>query len=127
VSATLRQAVANQAFALAVRVDGTEVGRLPEYRGETVWVGCDADVSLPSRLHERWRLELASGGAPEVVLGGWLTPLAVDERGGLRAGQHVTAQILHPDGSIYVTRAVQVAVPRSAADFPQEVTLDDSP
>jgi hypothetical protein len=75
-------------YSLAVSLGRKVIGWLPEFRGNTVWVGCDADVLLPESLQERWRREVAN---PPLL---WSMPLSLAPETVLAPGEKAEAWIL---------------------------------
>jgi hypothetical protein len=110
---------------LEVRVDDRVVGTLEPYRGEAVWVGAGADVTVPVHVRDRWRLELVKDSIPEAALSHWLPPRAVGEWTMLRAGQTLRVELFHHgEKTGFACRDVVVSPVGAAIDFPEEVHLD---
>lgn len=77
-------------FALVVAKHGQVIGIIPtgQYRGESVWVGCHADVRLPDWMVDRWA---AAGRIPAL----WRRPLSLAEGKIFASGDYIEAWILH--------------------------------
>ena len=112
-------------FVLVLSHQGKEIARDPQYKGQTVWVGCDEDVALPESILDRWRLELAVAQSPDIVMIRWKNPRAVAPHLILKPGEEVGVQLLRSSdqGEITSSRA-QVMALAGSRDFPQEVILD---
>jgi hypothetical protein len=92
-----------------------------KYRGETVWVGCDADVVIPDRLINRWRLEPGA----EQNMPRWTTPLSLSEIVELEKGDRVQIALRRDeDNGIYASAEAVVDAYVPERGFAQEVRLD---
>jgi hypothetical protein len=92
-----------------------------KYRGETVWVGCEADVVVPDRLINRWRLE---PGAEQNMLR-WMTPLSLGEGVELEKGDRVQIALRRDEGNgVYASAEAVVEAYVPERGFAQEVRLD---
>jgi hypothetical protein len=108
-------------YELALNVGGNEKGRQP-YRGGTVWIGCDRDVTVPAQTLARWRLDfLIKTNTPEEVLSPYEFPESMFEEADLKEGDQVVLT-LFSHGQVAATKKVTIRKP-SANDFPQEVRL----
>jgi len=106
--------LANTPMVLEVVVHG-QTRRLRDYRGEAVWVGCDADVRVPTRIQEQGRSELEASKRG-LLVPRWLYPRGLPgSRIELLPGDVVIARVLttHLADTVLITRLNDVA------DFPQ--------
>ncbi len=86
---TAAVAVPMRRYYLAITLDDSLIGLLPgPFRGQSVWVGCHADVKLPEQLIEQWRRETPNLPTP------WLAPLSVAEETSLDRGKRVESWLL---------------------------------
>jgi hypothetical protein len=121
VTQTIRRDAAR--FELTVRIGEDPPARIENYRGESVWVGCEESVVIPPALRDRWRMELAAARLPEALMLPWLAPSALATRRELLPGERVRITLGRPGHPWFSTEAV-VQECRQAACFPQEVVLD---
>jgi len=97
--------------------------RIPQYTGQSVWIGCDRDVDVPARLQDEWRSELRVSQAENLV-GSWLYPLALPgERFELVPGETLRVRIATEDNRTLVATSIVVRRLSDAADFPQVEVL----
>ncbi|HET9228903.1 MAG TPA: hypothetical protein VFR31_19655 [Thermoanaerobaculia bacterium] len=101
---------------LVVEHKGKRVVRLP-FSGKAVWLGCDADVAVPSGLLSRWQLV----APPEI----WLPPVAPEEQQALSPGDSLRISIETAEGQTYGKPVDLVIKPKyRKEDFPLEVVMD---
>lgn len=112
-------------FRLVVRRDGKEIGSIPagEYRGEAVWVGCDANVQVPAEVTSRWRLEMLRDKISQEVLARWASPLALATTTRLQARDSMRAELLREDGSAYAEGEAWIALPQPGQGFVNELQI----
>lgn len=85
---SLAQYLANSPVKLIVRYRG-EQRRIEEFRGQSLWINCDADVEIPPETIADWKSELIEKNA-ETLLKQWETPLSLDPpHWDLQAGSQV--------------------------------------
>jgi hypothetical protein len=94
---------------------------IPAYRGEAAWIGCGADVEVPERILDRWRLDLVAEGSGTDPLAWWRAPLGVELD--LAAGDSVIAGICS-GGTVMAASRIEVEEVRRASEFPQVNTLE---
>lgn len=132
-SPTLGADAAQGVFNLTVKRGGAIIGVIDhrQYRGESVWIGCDIDVPIPERLVNQWRVDLArlfrsmslpDTGRGEEILNRWLTPIAVAELQPSNPGDLIEVKLTAADGHEVATRRVKVRNPRRENEV-QEIYL----
>jgi hypothetical protein len=91
-------------FSLYVARNGRVLAFIPpgRYHGEAVWVGCDAAVSPPPRLIDRWRFELQRENRPEALLQRWTAPVALAPEESFQVHDCIVAALLGPQVSLKV-------------------------
>jgi hypothetical protein len=110
--------LAENPLVLEVTVHGRKL-RLEDYRGGSVWVGCDSDVRVPMRLQEEWRNELTANGRG-LLASLWLYPRGVaGPRIDLVPGDTVAFRVAGARGSDLVNKTVIIGPLTNATDFPQ--------
>lgn len=101
-SPTLSADAAGEPRAFVVRRDGKTLATIPaeKYHGEAVWVGCDADVEIPERTVNGWRIELArmfertpNPAGEKEVLHRWTAPQETGDLA-LHAGDRIEVALL---------------------------------
>lgn len=124
-------------FALVVRKGTAEWGRIPKYRGETVWLGATADVDIPSSLADRWSLELMSLELTSEEIGlnltarlvqRWMTPTSIIGSTALKEGDEITVEIFANDEPETIENrqgmgTTTVRPPSNHRAFPQELVI----
>jgi hypothetical protein len=90
-----------------------------EYRGEAIWIGCDASVEVPSALFERWSNEVAADNR-SLVMAAWSHPLALaGEPWPLQPGDPIEV-VIGSEGQVPVAqRSFQVERSDQFDQFPQ--------
>lgn len=114
-------------FALVVRVDGQEYGRISAYKGGAVWIGAEADVEIPARLVDRWRLEFISQKVSPALVTRWVLPGAIIGEARLRDGARIVATIEREGAGaegIQGRVETELRAPKNSAQFPQEIVID---
>ena len=122
-SQTARKAETQFDLTFKIGENGPET--LANFRGESVWIGCDYKVAIPTILRERWRLLLAAQNppVPEARMLPWLSPRALGERRTLAPGDRIKISLGHPGEKPYIeTNAIVEECGRPDC-FPQEVIL----
>lgn len=130
-SATMSGESSSGEFTLLVQADGQEYGRLMDYRGESVWIGAEADVEIPAAAVDRWRLELFSNDFPTDLVHRWTAPRSLVGKRMLAAGTTITATILRnpdalgtSDAEVQGQATATLKPSTSGADFPQEMVIN---
>jgi len=112
---------------LSVRIDGNDMGEIP-FHGQTVWIGSGKSLYVPSRLQDRWRIELAANpGVPASTLFSWLEPdvYPSEKVRELKTGQKLEVTVQAPGAARPFARgAGVVAACRREEDFPQVLYLE---
>jgi hypothetical protein len=96
-----------------VQSDGksTPLPDIATYHGQAVWIGCDADVRLPSRIQEEWFEQLKAARSSRLARS-WMQPEAL---GGqpiiLKAGDTLDVQLLNERGDRLAQEKVDVQAP----------------
>jgi hypothetical protein len=133
-SPTLAADAAQGLFALVVKSGNRVIGFIDrdQYHGETVWVGCDSDVAIPSKVIGKWRIELnrmlrdfspLTADREEETLSRWMAPLAVASRTPPQVRDVIYVALIAHDGREVSARRVQVRESRNQAIDIQEVYL----
>ena len=97
--------------------------KISNYRGASVWIGCDESVAIPEPLKESWRLELLAQGVPQAVILSWLSPLSRGEDATLLRGEPMEITLEFADNVHLLTERSIVENCGSASCFPQEIVL----
>ena len=115
---------AESPYQLTVKVGADREFVLPNYRGETVWIGCDDSVVIPEALRQRWRLDFLAKNIAEARMLPWLSPLAVADDRVLRSGEKIRFQIGYPGQPVWIEHEASVLECGRTDCFPQEVVID---
>lgn len=90
-TAFLTQQLANQPETLVVHYEKDE--RRIEFRGQSLWINCDADVEVPAEMVSSWRAELDRLNLPQLI-GEWVNPQSLDRPiWKFQAGQKVEFEV----------------------------------
>jgi hypothetical protein len=126
-------------FELHVSLEGKSE-MLPAYGGQTVWIGAEDDVPIPTKVLQRWREALTIAAvtaaasseasitpelsAVELVLARWSAPRAVFSSTTLRPGQQATVEIRRVADKYVLAHATVAVRPARTGDAIQEVILE---
>ena len=90
-TAGLTQQLANQPKILVARYGKDE--RKIEFRGQSLWINCDADVEIPPETIASWRAELERLNSAQLI-GEWVNPRSLDRPiWKFQAGQQVEFEL----------------------------------
>ena len=107
---------------LVTKINGTSLQPVA-FRGQTLWIGADADTAVPDRLLNEWKLELDAVKAPDLIA--LLRVPDILSSLELHAGDSVCVELSTEDHDVYVRQEFRVRPIEKADDYPQEVTLHD--
>ena len=100
--------------------NGKQLSKVPNFRGENVWVGGDDDIAIPDWMITRWRLELERQEIPLDHLARWAPTRSLAANAELRQGTEFELRFTPPSG-VMSRQVITVAPP-----YPQEVSIDVS-
>ena len=122
-SQTVRKAESQ--FDLTIKIGEDKPETIVNFRGKSIWIGCDRTVAIPAILRERWRLLFAAQNppVPDANMLPWLSPRAIAERRTLSPGEMIEISLGHPGEKPYLEANAIIEECGQPDCFPQEVIL----
>jgi hypothetical protein len=108
---------------LVIRIGN--ISQAVDFDGRPIWLGCDAEVEIPSVLQDVWRNEL--GNRRPSYFQYWLHPRELSLPLQIQASDEIEVELQKSNGQPYTTSKFTINPFSRQQDFPQEVVLDVPP
>ena len=120
--------IVSKDFSLEVLIDNDHqklVYTIPEYNGQAVWLGADADVDVPQELVSRWRLEFKSAAMEEHGISTWLPPVALAPTVEFPGSTEISVNLKNKEDEIKYSGRIAIHPSGKARYFPEEIILHE--
>ncbi|MCK5228774.1 MAG: hypothetical protein KAR13_00815 [Desulfobulbaceae bacterium] len=98
---------------------------IPEYQGQSLWLGADADVDVPQKLITKWYMEFKGAGMREDGVSNWLPPVSLAPAAEFPGSTVITVNLKNRDNEIKYSGKLTIQPSGKARYFPEEIILHE--